>query len=294
MRLLIVTAANESFAPLLKNLVSSLFQWGPLRQTELGVLDLDLSPDTLKWLHGYTDKIVIPEWDLPVHPDLARDKPWLRAMTARPFLPRHFPGYDMYLWLDADTWVQQWFAIDWLVEAAQTGKLAIVPEIDRFYKHHLEFVRWRINRLRCYFGSVPINTLLTECYFNSGVFALNGDAPHWELWGKWLWKGLQACGGSVATDQTALNYTLWMERLPIYPLPTRCNWNCHLALPEYRMSTGLFHEPGLPGDPIGIMHLTSEMKNKSVQVGGANGRLVPVSLKYSAARPIDRSAGLKR
>ena len=50
MRLLIVTAANESFAPLLKNLVDSLFQWGPLKQAELGVLDLDLSPETLKWL----------------------------------------------------------------------------------------------------------------------------------------------------------------------------------------------------------------------------------------------------
>ena len=291
MRLLIVTAANESFAPLLKNLVDSLFQWGPLKQAELGVLDLNLSPETLKWLRGYTDKIVAPKWDLPVNPDLAREKPWLRAMTSRPFLPRYFPGYDTYLWLDADTWVQQWFAIEWLVQAAGTGKMAIIPEIDRFYKHHPTFVQWRIDRLCCYFGSVPISALLTEPYFNSGVFALKGDAPHWELWEKWLWKGLQACGGSVVTDQTALNYTLWKERLPVYPLPSRCNWTCHLALPEYRMSTGLFHEPGLPGDPIGIMHLTSMMKNKSVQVSGANGQLVPVSLGYSAVRPMDASAG---
>jgi len=118
--------------------------------------------------------------------------------------------------------------------------------------------------------------------------ALNGDAPHWELWGKWFEKGLQTCGDSVVTDQTALNYMLWKEKLPVYPLPSRCNWACHLAFPGYRLSTGLFHEPGLPGDPIGIMHLTSMMKNKSVHVSGANGELVTVSLRYNAARPIDK------
>ena len=54
MRFLIVTAANENFARLLRDLVGSLFQWGPPAQAELGILDLGLSPDSLTWLSGFS------------------------------------------------------------------------------------------------------------------------------------------------------------------------------------------------------------------------------------------------
>lgn len=284
MRLLIVTAANEGYAPLLRSLVESLHQWGPLKRAELGVLDLDLSPETLRWLQGYTRNIVKPGWDIPLDKAVAKEKPHLRAMTSRPFLPRHFPGYDMYLWLDADTWVQQWTAIEWLVQAAGTGKMAIVPQVDRFYKHTPSAVQWRLDCLRNYFGDVPVEALLVETYMNSGVFALNADAPHWDLWGSWFRKGLENAKGMFATDQTALNFTLWKERLPVYPLPARCNWTCHLALPEFRMSDGLFHEPGIPGDPIGIVHLTARMKDQTVPVRDASGQVVQVGLRFDPKR----------
>lgn len=284
MRLLIVTAANEAYASLLKGLVESLHQWGPLKRAELGVLDLDLSPETLKWLHGYTDNIVRPGWDLALDRTVAKEKPHLRAMTSRPFLPRHFPGYDMYLWLDADTWVQQWFPIDWLVQAAGTGKMAIVPQSDRCYQQRPDALQWRTSRLREYFGEFPMETMVVEPYVNSGVFALNADAPHWELWGKWFKTGLDNAKGAFATDQTALNFMLWQERLPIYPLPARCNWTCHLALPEYRMSDGLFHEPLIPGDPIGIMHLTFRIKDLTMPVRGPDGQTVPVNLRFDPKR----------
>lgn len=285
MRILIVTAANEAFSPLLRSLVESLHQWGPLRRAELGVLDLDLAPETLSWLSAYTRNVVRPGWDLALDPAVAREKPWLRAMTARPFLPRHFPGYDLYLWLDADTWVQQWTAIEWLVQAAGTGKMAVVPQIDRFYRHSPATVQWRMDKMQGYFGDIPVEAFLAETYVNSGVFALAGEAPHWVSWQNWFRKGLQNVRGSYATDQAALNYTLWRERLPVYPLPARCNWTCHLALPEYRLSDGLFHEPGIPGDPIGIMHLTFRMKDQSVKVRAADGRDLEVSLRYDPNRP---------
>ncbi|MGH6976466.1 MAG: hypothetical protein ACREED_05505 [Stellaceae bacterium] len=32
--------------------------------------------------------------------------------AAFPFLRRYFPGYDVYLWLDGDTWVQDAEAIE--------------------------------------------------------------------------------------------------------------------------------------------------------------------------------------
>ena len=59
--------------------------------------------------------------------------PHLRSLTARPFLPDYFPGYDVYIWIDCDAWVQEQFALEWLFYTAASGALGIVPELDRSY-----------------------------------------------------------------------------------------------------------------------------------------------------------------
>ena len=50
-----------------------------------------------------------------------------KAQFARPFLPRHFPGYETYLWIDADAWLQDWRAVELYVAAACGDRLAITP-----------------------------------------------------------------------------------------------------------------------------------------------------------------------
>ena len=42
----------------------------------------------------------------------------------------------MYLWLDADAWLQDWRAVKLYCAAASRGRLAITLEIDRAYKRH--------------------------------------------------------------------------------------------------------------------------------------------------------------
>jgi len=54
-------------------------------------------------------------------------------MTARPYLPKHFPGHAVYLWIDADAWVQDDTVLDIFVSGARRGMLAVVPEVDRGY-----------------------------------------------------------------------------------------------------------------------------------------------------------------
>ena len=44
-------------------------------------------------------------------PAATSSKDGYKALTARPFLPRYFPGFDLYLWIDGDCWVQQGDAI---------------------------------------------------------------------------------------------------------------------------------------------------------------------------------------
>lgn len=134
MRLLLATASNDAYMPLLRSLLASLkpFIIEPLF-ANIGCLDVGLNTENRTWLRAQNVHVVEPQWDLPVDPQLRRSSPHLRAQTARPFLREYFPGYDMYLWMDCDTWVQERFAVDWLLHAARDGTLAIVPEWDRAY-----------------------------------------------------------------------------------------------------------------------------------------------------------------
>lgn len=264
MRKLIVTAANEDFVPLLRDLLDSLEQWKPRPFDDIGLLDLDLSPASAEWARQRGVKLVKPGWDLPVAAELRQHKPYLRAFTARPFLPDHFPGYDLYLWIDADAWVQERYALDWYFAAARRGALAITPQVDRAYRHTPGSWNWRAQRLDAYYGAGTSDQLRWATYVNSGVFALRGDAPHWKAWARHFSSGLQS---SVAhahcDDQTALNHALWTERLAVHALPALCNWACHLARPRYDAAQCKLREPLLPHQAIGIIHLTGKTKELS-------------------------------
>jgi lipopolysaccharide biosynthesis glycosyltransferase len=222
-RILIVTAADEKFVPLLKGLVESLFDSGKIRREQLACLDLGLEAGSREWLRKYTDQVVSLRWDISLDEQLSSTKPYLRAMTARPFLPTYFPGHQTYLWMDADTWLQEGFAIDWHAMAAADGHLAITPQLDRAYQHSSAFLKWRMARLDAYYGAEAAQLAPTALYLNSGAFALRADAAHWARWADAFRRGVDACGGTECCDQTALNFAVWTHRLPVHPLPALCN-----------------------------------------------------------------------
>ena len=79
--------------------------------------------------------LVVPQWDFDF-PGRDKLKDGYKALTARPFLPRYFPGFELYFWIDADCWVQQGDAIALFLAAARTGALAVAPEIHRSMRHY--------------------------------------------------------------------------------------------------------------------------------------------------------------
>ncbi len=259
MKTIIVTAANEKFASLVLALIHSLRQWGALPCDAIGVLDVGFSKDTLAKVQGLVTHVANPAWDLPCNSSLRERKPFLRAYTARPFLPKYFPGYDIYLWLDADTLVQEKYALDWLFQAANQGELGIVPQVDRCYVHTLEAVKWRAERVAKYYGDEGLALFASETYYNTGAFSLRGDAPHWHSWAGHFRRGLESSPLRFS-DQTALNYAIWKDTLPVHPLPALCNWCCHLAAPKKNHQTGKLCEPRIPHRPIGVLHMTTRTK----------------------------------
>lgn len=270
MRILIVTAASESYASLLRGLVRSLQQWQPQPYTALAFFDLGLAPDTRRWVEQHAKHVIEPGWDLPVSEQVRTQQSHARALTVRPFLPDYFPGYDVYQWIDADCWVQERYALDWYANAASRGALAVTPQVHHAYRHNQNSFAWRAQRMRAYYGPSAAQQLSWASYVNAGVFALRASAPHWAYWRQQFERGLKACDGSVCCDQTALNHMLWTEKLPVAPLPALCNWLCHLAIPGYDVKRKRFCEPATPGTPLGILHLAADSKDVRIRVREAD------------------------
>jgi lipopolysaccharide biosynthesis glycosyltransferase len=270
-RVLFVTAAGESYVPLLRGLVESLQQWHPLPYTSLACFDLGLNAATRQWLAQYAAHISEPDWDLPVSEALRARQPHLRALTVRPFLPKYFPGYDIYLWIDADCWVQQRQALDGYLAEAARGRLAVAAEVHHTYNRHASLFMWQAKRLHRYFGMEAAQRLSWSTFFNAGVFAMHLNAPHWTHWANAFANGLKATDGELCCDQTALNHLIWTSKLPVSPMPATYNWLCHLSLPAYDLAQKRFCEPAIPRSPLGILHLAADSRNKRITTPHADG-----------------------
>jgi hypothetical protein len=284
--LIIVSVGDSGYFPLLRDAIMSVRALN--QAVALGVLDLGLLPDQRAWLEGERVQLVAPGWDFDF-PGRESAPNYLKAEFSRPFLPRHFPGYEMYFWLDADAWVQEWRAVDIYCAAAAKGRLAITVEIDRAYKRHYKrpklFGRtlpWKSYREA--FGWRVADRLGRNPFANCGVFALRAEAPHWEAWARTLGRALQRSHFFLAA-QTALNYVIYAEKLPVDFLPCYCNWMPGDAPPAFDAARGLFVEPYAPHEAIGIMHLAGpEQKNKVFRLDCLDGDTVETSLRYGETR----------
>jgi len=277
MRTVLITAADEAFAPLLMDLLSSLAEQARQPFDAIGILDVGLSGKTARVVREKVDHIVEPDWDLPIDAALREQKPHLRALTARPFLRKYFPGYDTYLWIDADTWVQDAFALEWFVQASRQQQMGLASQMDPGYRIRTETLRWRLGVLKRYFADDSVHLAMMQQYYNAGVFALGIDAPHWQIWERYFRHGLQAAP-HIVCDQNALNYAIWKQGLAVHALPAICNWCCHMGAPTIGAGGRLF-EPFTPHRLIGVVHLTANTKDVSVNVI-ADGKPISGTLRF--------------
>lgn len=287
--LLIVSGADSAYFPLLRDTVLSVR--AQRSDAAIAILDVGLAPEQRQWLAGRVTALVRPAWDIDF-PGRDKTPEGRKAQFARPFLPHHFPGWETYLWIDADAWVQDWRAVELLAAAARRGRLAIVPEIDRAYKRHYKRPKlfgmnlaWQ--NYRRAFGWRVADRLGRNPMVNCGVFALRGDAPHWQAWARVMVQVAQRTR-FFFVEQTALNYAIFAEHLPVDFLPAYCNWMPGDAAPAFDAERGLFVEPYSPHEVIGIMHLAgAEQKRGTFRLSPLDGGgIVETSLRYSESRAL--------
>ena len=217
---LISSGADSGYFPLLRDTVLSIL--AQRRDPAIGILDFGLAPEQRDWLAERVAHLVRPGWDIDF-PHREHTPDTRKAQLSRPFLRRHFPGYETYLWIDADAWLQDWRTVELYIAAAGRARLAITPEIDRAYKRHYKRPKLfgRTLSWKCYreaFGWRVADRLGRNPIVNCGVFALHHDAPHWDAWARIVGQVAQRTQ-FFYIEQTALNYAIFAEHLPVNFLP---------------------------------------------------------------------------
>lgn len=250
----IATAGDEKYREILKGLVRSIRSHLQSVWMPIVVLDLGLGDETRAWLAGQGARCVVPDWDYKFDSHYPE---YFKAMVSRPHLPKYLPEAETIIWLDADTWVQDWSAIDLLIRGAETKGFAIIAESDRSYTPIYNKSLY-LNHLydwfyQC-FGEETAKALFPYSLINCGVFAAKATAPHWAAWASLL---AESFGRTIlfVSEQTALNVVLRTSGLPFSLLPATCNWICHRAQPLCTTDGGVLVTPELPHEVIGIVHL---------------------------------------
>ena len=124
MRAAIVTGANHGYFPLMYALLRTLARSDVSPAYPLLVLDFGLKPEEVVAIEALAANIVRPWWwfDAPSPLRSTRNL----GYAARPMIPEYFPGYDTYLWLDADISVQDGRFVGDFLRSAEMGALAVV------------------------------------------------------------------------------------------------------------------------------------------------------------------------
>jgi len=285
-RTIAITGGDAGYFDLMKDCIASVQCVPEGRALALGILDCGLTGEQRAWCLDRGATLVVPGWDFDF-PGRDKLKDGYKALTARPFLTRYFPGFDLYLWIDGDCWVQQGDAIALFLAAARTGALAVAPEIHRSMRHYHhawgEFSAVCGAAYESCFDKATAERLVRYPMINAGVFALAAGAPHWQGWATVLGEALQR--STDMTDQMALNVLVYDQGFACEPLPSRCNWPVHHATPAWDAARSLFVEPAMPYDPLGILHLTIYTKRLAAldvrELGGPHaGQVRPRSLRW--------------
>jgi hypothetical protein len=281
-REIIITGGDAQFFPWMIAAITSLRAHPQTSELDLGIIDQGLTEEQRSQLFALGCKIIRPEWTLPV-PSHARQ---LRniGLVARTALRDYFTGYDVYLWFDADAWMQTPEFVNAYVQGARQRGAAVVTEDGPGYRKTFADWKWWAGNMVASFG--PIEGL--RCSFatsiNIGVLCLKDTAPHWLEWQRYYIKALQRTG-KVNMDQHALFAAIHLGGLPTTFLPARFNWLPHLSCPVWNAESRLLCEPKPPYRPLSVIHLAGPRKDRPYEVASLNGGTLATSLTYPAMQP---------
>tara|TARA_E500000178_G_scaffold38664_1_gene34704 strand:+ start:628 stop:1539 length:912 start_codon:yes stop_codon:yes gene_type:complete len=297
----IVSLADANYFPLLDELINSIKRFKESDKVAICILDAGLTSEQKKKLLIKVDEIKSAEWDIEVPSYKVRGKEWLKSQVSRAFLPKYFPNFDKYLWIDCDAWVNDWKSVELYFQACDNGKLGITQSIGPGYKITSK-VNWLFGKLaiiksqnfkhavKSKIGYDKARKLAFAPHINIGVFSLEKNSIGWNIWQKNLKQSLNA-GNIFGSEGLAINMSVYIDDLKTEFLPLNCNWITSNLLPKYDEKHQTFVEPYLPNYKIGIMHLAAGIwkdgkdmridKSIQIEIDNLNNKKILKSLRFS-------------
>ncbi len=296
----IVTLADSNYFPLLNELVDSIKIFEESKDVAICILDAGLTDNQKESLSKKVDEIKSAEWDIEVPDYKVKGKEWLKSQVSRAFLPKYFPNYEKYLWIDCDAWVNDWQTVELYFKACDNGKLGITQTIGPGYKITSK-VNWLFGKLaiiksqnfkhaiKSKLGYERARKLAFAPHINIGVFSLENNSKGWTSWQKNLSETLKA-GNIFGSEGLAINMSVYLDDLETEFLPLNCNWITSNLLPKYDEVNDTFVEPFLPNYKIGIMHLAAGIwkdgkdmrvdKSVEIEIETLKAKKIIKSLRY--------------
>jgi len=263
----IVSLADSNYFELLNELVDSIKSFEKSKDTAICILDAGLSEEQKNELSKKVDEIKSAEWDIDVPAFKVKGKEWLKSQVSRAFLPKYFPSYEKFLWIDCDAWVNDWNSVELYFKACENGKLGITQTLGPGYKI-MSKVNWLFGKvaiiksqnfkhaIKSKIGINKARKLAFAPHINIGVFSLEKNSPGWASWQKNLEQTLKS-GNIFGSEGLAINMSVYIDDLETEFLPLNCNWIASNLLPKFDEIKNTFVEPYLPNYKIGIMHLAA-------------------------------------
>lgn len=258
---LIVSASDQKYSELLIELYNSTHL---LDGYDFAVLDCGLNNETIQFFKEKNIEVAKSEWHVNIPSYKARGREYLKAQFSRFYLDEYFPGYENYIWMDSDTWINCKEIFNYYIIGAIQSGFSITPQIDRASSKIIS-IKWflnfpyKINSINYKNISRSLNKALGRKYaghytINAGCFAYN----HKFEGIKNIRKNLNIAskkGRVFGSDQVALALTMFEDKVPFELLPSYCNWMCEHHLPKFCTNSNKFVEPFIPNTNIGVMHL---------------------------------------
>jgi hypothetical protein len=263
----IVSLADSNYFNLLNELVDSIKSFEKSKDIAICILDAGLSEEQKNILSKKVDEIKSAEWDIDVPGFKVKGREWLKSQVSRAFLPKYFPNYEKYLWIDCDAWVNNWNSVELYFKGCEDGKLAITQTLGPGYKI-MSKVNWLFGKvaiiksqnfkhaIKSKIGIIKARKLAFAPHINIGVFSLEKDSPAWISWQYNLEQTLKS-GNIFGSEGLAINMSVYVDELETEFLPLNCNWIASNLLPKFDEAKNTFVEPYLPNYEIGIMHLAA-------------------------------------
>lgn len=283
---IIMSGCDAKFYPFLEEAMTSLFDLNLRDHADFGILDLGLAPEQIAALKSWGCIIVQPTWTIDVPQELRVNHQI--GLVARTALREYFPGYQVYIWFDADAWAQTPEFFHSMVEGVQSQGAAIIRENGAGMHRNALYNKWWYGHMMASFGIINGLKVAYPPAINIGLVALSDTAPHWDAWIRY-YKIMIDKRHKTNLDQHAFAAAIELDHLPAALLPARTNWITTLSAPYWDAKNKMLCEPKASNTkPLSVIHMAGPDKRRDYELRTLDGSILRTPVTAPAIKALQK------